>query len=101
MPIIKSAIKKMRQDKVRTARNAKVKSNIKRVLKNVRKDVANPKLGSEVFSTLDRASKKGFISKRKASRLKSRMAKAAAKVSTQPVAKKVVKTTKTVVKKSK
>lgn len=81
MPIIKSAIKKMRQDKVRTARNTKIKTNIKRVLKNVRKDVANNKLTSEAFSTLDRASKKGFISKRKAARLKSRMAKAASKTS--------------------
>lgn len=73
----------MRQDKVRTARNTKIKTNIKRVLKNVRKDVANNKLGSEAFSVLDQASKKGFISKRKAARLKSRIAKSASKVATE------------------
>lgn len=101
MPLIKSAIKKMRQDKVRTARNAKIKTNIKRVLKNVRKDVGDDKLASQAFSTLDKASKKGFISKRKASRLKSRIAKAAAKLEGVKPAPSKAKSVKASAKKSK
>lgn len=102
MPIIRSAIKKVRQDKVRTARNAKIKTNIKRTLKNVRKDITNAKLATEAFSTLDKAVKRGFITRSKASRLKSRMAKAAGKTMVKDgTAKPVVKKAKTVAKKSK
>ena len=74
MPIIKSAIKKVRKDKKRTARNA-VKSNaLKKLIKITRKN-PNTKNLSAVFSALDKASKTNLMHKNKAARLKSRLSK--------------------------
>lgn len=70
MPIIKSAIKKMRQDKKRKERNSLLKEAFKNSLKKMQKI-------SEVFSKIDKATKKGVIHKNKAARLKSRYAKLA------------------------
>jgi ribosomal protein S20 len=74
MPIIKSAIKKQRQDKVRKARNKKVETGFKDAIKAVGK---TPKLETlkKAFSAIDRASKKRIIHKKKAARLKSNVAR--------------------------
>lgn len=74
MPIIKSAKKKMRQDKKREARNREKEINLKKLIKNMRKN-PNSKLLQEVTSVLDKAVKTNLIHFNKASRLKSRLSK--------------------------
>lgn len=77
MPIIKSAIKKVRKDKARTERNNKRKTSVKKLLKEARRK-PNPKAMSAVFSAMDKAVKVKLIHKNKVARLKSRLAKRAA-----------------------
>ena len=74
MPIIKSAKKKMRQDKKRNSVNLKTLTSLKRAIADVRK---NPSVESlkKASSLIDQAAKKNIIHKNKASRLKSRLAK--------------------------
>ncbi|MBI4037270.1 30S ribosomal protein S20 [Candidatus Daviesbacteria bacterium] len=74
MPIIKSAIKKVRKDKTRTARNKRRESNLKKLLKEARRN-PNQKNLQAVSSALDKAAKVKLIHKNRASRLKSRLAK--------------------------
>lgn len=74
MPIIKSAIKKVRKDKVRTARNLRREETVKKLLKVARKNPAAKNL-SAVFSALDKAAKVKLIHKNKAARLKSRLSR--------------------------
>lgn len=74
MPIIKSAIKKMRQDKTREAINRRKKTALKKVVKNSLKLPSVESL-SKAFSALDRAAKGGLIPKGRANRQKSRLAK--------------------------
>jgi small subunit ribosomal protein S20 len=76
MPVIKSAIKKMRKDKLRTARNAKRELEVKKLLKTARRD-PNPKNMTAIFSALDKAAKVNLIHINRASRLKSRLSKLA------------------------
>jgi small subunit ribosomal protein S20 len=72
MPIIKSAQKKMRQDKKRTERNLKVKNSIKSLVKNMRRTPSATAL-QEVSSILDKAVKIKLIHANKSARLKSRL----------------------------
>lgn len=72
MPIIKSAIKKVKQDKKRAALNSALSRKLKEALKKTKKGSFNI---SEVFSVIDRAAKKGVIHKNKAARLKSQVSK--------------------------
>ena len=74
MPIIKSAKKKMRKDKVRTAHNKLKKDAIKMVVKNMRRTPSKENFSS-LESVLDKAVKTNFIHMNKASRLKSRLSK--------------------------
>lgn len=74
MPILKSAIKKVRKDKTRTARNLKREVALKKLIKKVRLDKTAASL-QEAFSALDKAAKVKLIHKNKASRLKSRLSK--------------------------
>lgn len=74
MPLIKSAIKKVRKDKVRTARNKKRELSVKSAIKKVRISHAAKDLQS-VFSALDKAVKVKLIHANKAARLKSRLSK--------------------------
>lgn len=74
MPIIQSAIKKLRKDKARTLRNSKKEAVIKTLLKKARTESSLANLKA-VFSILDRAVKTNLIPKNRASRLKSRLAK--------------------------
>lgn len=78
MPLIKSAIKKMRQDKVKTVRNARVKRTLREVLKKTRKNPTAKNL-QLAYKTLDKTAKNNIIHKNKASRLKSRLTKLTAK----------------------
>lgn len=74
MPIIKSAIKKVRKDKTRTARNKKRAQSVKKIIKDTRKNPVAKNL-TAAFSALDKAAKVHLIHKKKASRLKSRLSK--------------------------
>jgi len=76
MPIIKSAKKKMRQDKKRRIANLETLAQLKRALTKARKNplVENIRLASAI---IDRAAKKKIIHKNKAARLKARLGKRA------------------------
>lgn len=74
MPVIKSAKKKLRQDKLRTAVNRVYRNRIKEALKEVREKKTKKALVS-AYSALDRGAKKKVIHKNKAARLKSRLVK--------------------------
>lgn len=72
MPIIKSAKKKLRQDKVRKSLNRVIRSTFKKAIKKssgTKKDIAT------AYSKIDKAAKKRVIHKKKAARLKSRIAR--------------------------
>lgn len=78
MPHHAAAIKRIRQDKAKRARNRADKSAVKTIAKKVRQ-AANPddvmKMMPGAASTIDRAAKKRVIHWRTAARLKSRLAK--------------------------
>lgn len=76
MPIIQSAIKKVRKDKIRTARNKKRELDLKSLLKKARTEKSAKNLQA-VFSALDKAAKVHLIHPNKAARLKSRLSKRA------------------------
>lgn len=85
MPITKQAIKRVRQDKTKTARNKHygnhMKSMMKLILEYARKgetDKAN-KILPKVISSIDTAAKKNIIHKHNASRKKSLVQRALAK----------------------
>lgn len=74
MPIIKSAIKKVRKDKTRTARNQKRSIVIKALLKKAKKSKSAKDIKA-AFSALDKAVKVKLIHPNKSARLKSRLTK--------------------------
>ena len=74
MPIIKSAIKKMRKDKARTLRNEKREQNLHTVIKAARR-TPNAKNLTAVYSSLDKAVKVKLIHANRAARLKSNLSK--------------------------
>ena len=74
MPIIKSASKKLRQDKKRKIQNNKLRNLLKKILKDF---VKNPSSENIVKATkiIDKLSKKHIIHKNKAARMKSKLSK--------------------------
>jgi small subunit ribosomal protein S20 len=74
MPVLKHAKKKLRQDKVRTAKNKKQREQYKDAIKAARKNPA-AKAVSAAFAEIDKASKNKLIHKNKAGRLKSSLSK--------------------------
>jgi len=88
MPIIKSAIKKMRQDDVRRSRNAQFKRNLKAAIKAFQAKL-NPEAFKKAQSEIDKAVKKNLLDKNTASRRKASLAKAAKAAATEAPAKKV------------
>ena len=86
MPNTKSAAKAMRQSIKRRAFNTAIKNNFKSAVKDVRKLIAEGKKNEamqamkKAMSTLDKAVKKKTILKNTASRKKSRLARAIAKL---------------------
>jgi small subunit ribosomal protein S20 len=84
MPLIKSAIKKVRKDKTRTKRNARYVEAYKQALKKLKKGGTDlKKLASEFYTKVDKAVKRRVIHKNKANRLKSRVSKFLKKLSTK------------------
>ena len=86
MPNTKSAAKAMRQSIRRSTSNLNVKDKFKSAVKEVKKLIAAGKKSEAVeamkaaMSALDKAAKKHVIKKGSASRKKSRLAKALAKL---------------------
>jgi small subunit ribosomal protein S20 len=86
MPNTKSAAKAMRQSIRRRVRNIKSKDMFKSAVKEVRTLITAGKKSDamdavkKAMSTLDKAVKRNVIHKNKSSRLKSRLAKAIAKI---------------------
>ena len=76
MPIIKSAIKRMKQTIVRRERNVGIKKDIKLATKALTAEPSAAAL-SKAQSELDKAVKKGLIKKSTAARRKSNLSKAA------------------------
>ena len=74
MPVIKSAKKALRRDQRRTKTNLKIKKSLKQAVKTARQKPTVSNL-TKAYSALDTATKKHYIHKNKASRLKSRLAK--------------------------
>lgn len=74
MPIIKSAKKKLRQDKKRQKRNALVRNALKDLIKKAQ---IKPTLGSvkNASSLADKAAKHNIIHKNNAARIKSALSK--------------------------
>lgn len=64
----------MRKDKVRTERNAKRETDLRGLIKNMRR-TPSVEILSQTMSALDKAAKTNLIHKNKAARLKSRLAK--------------------------
>lgn len=80
MPIIKSAQKKLRKDKKRTALNVETKKAYKAAVKVVTKTAhdkkkVDAKKAQSAQSKIDKAAKKHLIHPNKAARLKSRVSK--------------------------
>lgn len=76
MPIIKSAIKKVRKDKKRTKKNSAYVVAVKNAIKKLKQGEGDiQKLKSQVYSQIDKAVKHGVIHKNKGNRLKSRISK--------------------------
>jgi small subunit ribosomal protein S20 len=94
MPIIKSAKKKMRKDKLRTERNEAKRITMKGLIKNARRNTTVETLKA-VFSSLDKAAKTKLIHPNKAARLKSRLSKgnSSTGISAKTAKKKVIKKT--------
>lgn len=74
MPIIKSAIKKVRKDKIRTARNKKREAILKASINKAKINKSAKDL-QIAFSALDKAAKVHLIHPNKVARLKSRLSK--------------------------
>lgn len=80
----KSSKKDIRRTATRTAQNRTVRSRIKTLSKAVAASAdaeSLKKSGAELASALDKACKKGIVHPNKAARVKSRLAKAAVKLS--------------------
>jgi len=79
MPQRKCAAKRLRVDKTKKLHNLKMKSNLKKELKNLRSLIAQGKTAEAkeksrgVFALLDRTAAKGLIHKNTAARRKSRL----------------------------
>lgn len=72
MPITKSAIKKQRVDKTRAKSNEPVRGRVKSTIKEARTN-PTPDAISAFYAAVDHAVAKKLVTKRTASRLKSRL----------------------------
>ena len=93
MPVIKSAIKKLRKDIVRTRANDVLRRELD-VKVRLAKKVKTAKAVSAAMSVVDRAQKKNLMHRNRAARIKSslsKLAKPATKVAGKTLSKKVTK----------
>jgi len=101
VPVLKHAKKKLRQDKVRTARNKKLKDLFKKLVKEARA-TKSAEAVSKAFSSIDKAAKHHILPKNKAAHMKSSLSKVIGEKAEGVVApaKKAVKIAKKAVKKT-
>lgn len=85
MPIIKSAVKRMKQTAVRRARNVETKKAVKAAVRAFT-DKPSAKTLSEAQSAIDTAVKKNILSKGTAARRKSNLVKIAKEAGVKPAA---------------
>lgn len=85
MPVIKSAIKKLRQDKKREKDNDAFRDTLAQIVKKAKKDQSKESI-SKAFSILDKAVKKNILHKNKAARTKSSLVKTTSTTSTASTA---------------
>ena len=85
MPIIKSAKKRVRIAKKATARNAKTKKGLRGALKSFHAKITGNS-HSKAQSAIDKAVKKGVMSKSKAARRKSQLSRKAKAAGSKPAA---------------
>jgi small subunit ribosomal protein S20 len=86
MPVIKSAIKKLRQDKKREKQNNSLRDSVKTVVRLAKKSKSGKAI-AKAMATVDKAAKNNIIHKNKAARLKSTLSKIA-----KPISHKVIDT---------
>jgi len=98
MPVIKSAIKKLRQDKKREKQNDSVRNALKSSIRSAKKTKAGKSV-AKAMSIVDKAAKLNIIHPNKASRLKSSLSKLAKPVSNKSASKEAKPTKKVVAKK--
>ena len=75
MPVIKSAIKKLRIDKKRTLHNNLLRNTFESAIKKAEKETKDFEIIKKAQSLVDKAVKNGLLHKNKASRIKSKLAK--------------------------
>lgn len=76
MPVIKSAIKKLRKDKRHEKENNKFRNKLDKAIREAKK-LKSAKSVNAAFSLIDRGTKKNILHKNRAARLKSSLAKLA------------------------
>lgn len=74
MPVIKSAKKKLRQDRKKTLQNKSLENFFKKMVKMAQKNPIKENIQKAV-SSVDKAAKQNVIHKNKAARIKSSLAK--------------------------
>ena len=72
MPVIKSAIKKLRKDRKREKENEKLRTALERAIRQAK---MSPSKTNAAYSAIDRAVKRNIIHKNKAARIKSSLSK--------------------------
>lgn len=90
MPVIKSAKKKLRQDRRKTLQNKSFENLFKKLIKEAIKTPSDTDIRKAV-SAVDKAAKKNIIHKNKAARIKSALSKLLIKKSKPPKSKEVKK----------
>lgn len=75
MPVIKSAIKKLRQDKRRTAANDRIRREVDIAVSKAKKETKDFAVIAQAYSAIDKAAKQGIFEKNKAAHMKSSLAK--------------------------
>lgn len=91
MPVIKSAIKKLRKDRRRERENDARRASLERAIRQAKK---SPSKINEAFQALDRAVKRNIIHKNKAARIKSslsKLTKPTTRATKEPISKTAVK----------
>lgn len=92
MPLSTSAKKAMRQANRKQAQNYRVRFSVKKAIDLVRKGSNSPEDLASLYSSVDRAAKRGVIHTNKASRIKSRLTKLVkGRAQTSPAPKKLKK----------
>ncbi|HRN96573.1 MAG TPA: 30S ribosomal protein S20 [Candidatus Levybacteria bacterium] len=84
MPVIKSAIKKLRKDRVREIRNDEFRKQLRDALRAVKKTSADSTVLQTAYSLVDKAAKRNLLHPNKAARMKSQIAKS---IKSAPVSK--------------